>query len=213
MEQRRRKKGEQREQPRLGAWGEHQCGRQMEADYYLVLDEAKFHVYVAVMNAGLPKAFGADPASMELGMGPLALRFDWHDDSTFLTTPFVRQPGHTLLFAGRAPFCQPCLDTEIRKRLQKYSLFKFNCRTVSCMILVEYAHLSVKIVRQLFEKHYTLCGLEESACYTIEELNHWLQYESSESELSSDSVLELSDESPLAPYREEIQAFVNSVFK
>jgi hypothetical protein len=126
-----------------------------------MLDQAKFHVYVAVR------------------LGPkYAVRIDWSDDSVMTFSKFEVIEGQTRIRVGWGDFCKARIEQAMQRRLKRgYSLFNFNCRTVSYLLLVKMGGFDSEEVYALFEKHNTLCGLDPEQCINPAEIRHFIEWE------------------------------------
>lgn len=129
--------------------------------WYLMFDQYLFHVYVAVR------------------LGPkFAVRIDWSDDSILTFSKFKVIEGQRRIRVGRNDFCKGKIKRAIKKRLERgYSLFNFNCRTVSYLLLVKMGGFNKEDVYSLFVENNTLCGLEPEQCINPQEIRHFIEWE------------------------------------
>jgi hypothetical protein len=130
----------------------------MDARWYLVWDRHRFHVYVAVET------------DLE------TVRIDWHQNSTLEFAPFTKKEGEEKVMVGRAPYCYQCLVDELYKRLYRYHLFSFNCRTVSFLIMTEVLGFDEQQVYDLFKARHTQCGLDSLQCFSPSEIDHFIAW-------------------------------------
>lgn len=129
--------------------------------WYLMLDQYQFHVFVAV----------------RLGK-KRAVRIDWSDDSVLTFSKFEVIEGQTRIRVGWSDFCKGTIEREMRKRLKRgYSLFNFNCRTVSYLLLVKIGGFESEHVYTLFEDNNTLCGLDPEHCIDPSEIRRFIRWE------------------------------------
>lgn len=128
--------------------------------WLLCMDAHRFHVYVAAIT-----------------LEGMRVRIDWNKESTLTFEKYKPRPGEEAYEIGTNDFfCKRCIEDAIRDRLHQYDLFKFNCRTVSFMILA-LAGFDSHHVYDEFRKRRVLCGLVESECLKIDELRHFFEYE------------------------------------
>jgi hypothetical protein len=130
---------------------------QEETEWLMIFDAHKFHVYIVVL--------------LESG----ATRIDWQDDSRLTFEPYVPQPAQETHAMGIASFCAACLEEEIKPYLSEYKLFKFNCRTVSVLILLRMGFDSEAIYKPLAQASM-MCGLNESECMSADEIRHFIDW-------------------------------------
>lgn len=138
------------------------------ASYFLVCDAAHFHVFVGGVNE----------------LQGLAQRWDWRKTSRFETKRWRHDEQQTARYAGEARVCGACLADRMETLLEKYAakrynLFRFNCRTVSYLLLVEALGFDADRVYALFVQERVLCGLEEGECFSLTALRQYMAYESS----------------------------------
>lgn len=134
-----------------------------DTKWMLCMDRYRFHVFVvAVTDQGL------------------RIRIDWNKESTLTFENYEPESGEEAYFIGQNDFfCKLCLQDTIASHLEKYQLFKFNCRTVSFMILVMVGFDSHHIYEQ-FQKRRVLCGLDQSECLKLNEMRHFFQWDAGE---------------------------------
>jgi hypothetical protein len=134
-----------------------------DVEWLLVFDESNFHVYVV---ARLTKN--------------LSIRIDWNTNTTLTFERYQKKKTETESVIGTSEmnFCKLCLQDDIVNRLREYNLFKFNCRTVSFLILIMMG-FKTDGVWSHFERANMLCGLDETQCLSADEIHHFLQYEQS----------------------------------
>jgi len=138
----------------------HQQERVGPVAWYLVLDPHRFHVFVAARLSPT-----------------VAVRIDWHDNSTFCFEPYVDRPGETRLWVGEsAQFCKLCIDAQMAEVLERYKLFRFNCRTVSYLVLTQVVGFDREAVYAKFRDSQVLCGLEFAQCFSLDEVHHYVAY-------------------------------------
>jgi hypothetical protein len=131
--------------------------------WYMVLDKYRFHVYVV--------------AAME--KRDLYVRIDWHSNSTLCFEPYQNNTEEKHIFIDTTRhFCRECILKQMKTLMKSdYKLFRFNCRTVSYMILTQVAQFDAKKVYACFSNEDMLCGLDESECLSLEEIHHFVTYE------------------------------------
>ena len=136
-------------------------GRVFESrEWYLAFDSSLFHVYVIVRLY--------DDA---------LLRIDWNRNST-LTFEYMtpdEERRESRVFVGHRPFSKLAVERAIAGDMQHYQLFRFNCRTVSFLVLNSVA-FDPELVFALYEKQGVMCGLEDSECVKLGELRHYLEW-------------------------------------
>jgi hypothetical protein len=72
---------------------------------------------------------------------------------------------------------------------QLYSLFDFNCRTVSYLILTDIVGFDPDEVYDLFKDSGVLCGLDKIQCVSLEEIYHYIRYREGEHRRQRDNVI------------------------
>lgn len=128
--------------------------------WMLCMDRHRFHVYVVAVT------------NKQLGV-----RIDWNKESTLTFEKYEAKPGEEAYFIGHNDFfCKLCLEEKMASRLEQYQLFKFNCRTVSFMILV-LVGFDAHHIYDRFEQTDVLCGLDQSECLKAKEMSHFFKWE------------------------------------
>ena len=132
-----------------------------DSKWLLVMDKNRFHVYVAVV-------INKD----------LQIRIDWNGDSTLTFKKYTFNPDEESYPIGDNGFCKLCIEKIMVNKLHEYHLFTFNCRTVSFLILT-LVGFDGTYIYNLYEHANVLCGLEESECLSIKEMQHFFDNEGS----------------------------------
>lgn len=138
-------------------------------EWFLVTDESRFHTYV--------KAVIKDEG--------LEIRVDWHDNSTLCFERFVPETtkvGDCVAIGKTTWFCRECIVRGMESDMKTYNLFKFNCRTVSFVILTKICRFDPQKVEGLFDSLRILCGIDERECLSTTEISHYLEYTKSHRE-------------------------------
>jgi hypothetical protein len=157
---------------------EHECQRVCDVEWFLVADKSHFHVYVVASIAPEreSRAWYATPDYHPIGRRR-ERRIDWDETSVLKFRDYEPRDGETVTWVGRrVGYCKRCIKEKMRVRLREYSLFKFNCRTVSFMILTDIAGLGPREVYEKFAANGTLCGLDDSECLTLESLKQYIAW-------------------------------------
>ena len=148
----------------IGLLNKHICQDKKSSsvvEWYLVLDQHKFHVYVAVA----------------IQERDLYVRIDWHDNSTLCFEPYQNNNLETHVHIGTTSlFCRNCILDIMKEEMQTYKLFRFNCRTVSYLVLTKAMSFNAKKVFHRFNSMDILCGLDQSECLSLEEIHHYIAY-------------------------------------
>lgn len=141
----------------------------VRGEWSIVIDAARFHVFIVV---ALPTR---------------DVRIDWRQTSRLEVEPYVATPGEERVRLGRREgFCRPCLVHMLQSYMKRYSLFAFNCRTVTYLIATEVCGFEPATVFGVFETRDMLCGLGEPlACLTLEEMHHYVEAQRLERELGA----------------------------
>lgn len=145
----------------LRVLNKHTNERYRRIKWYLLLDGSHFHVYVVAQLSE-----------------KLLIRIDWNTNTTLTFEPYEAKSTDEAKLIGttEAGFCKLCIEKKIHKYLEEYNLFRFNCRTVSFLILA-LVGFSAKWLYDYYVHKHILCGLDPSECFTIPELYHFLRYE------------------------------------
>jgi hypothetical protein len=147
--------------PQLNA---HTCREKWRCDWYLVVDKYEFHVYVGAV-CHLPDK------------SQLRVRCDWHTDSTLTFRPFEFDSLEQNLPLGQSDwFCRLCCVEKLGEGMQQYKLFKFNCRTLSYLILWRVMGFAHDHVYKQFESLHIMCGLEPDQCLSLDEIHRYFAY-------------------------------------
>lgn len=126
--------------------------------WLLVMDEYRFHVFVVA-------AIRQD----------LYIRIDWNDNSTLTFIKYVPISTETRTLVGFKNFCKLCIDEEMEGYLKQYDLFRFNCRTVSFLVLLVVG-FEKDYIYSLFKTAGVLCGLNEKQCLSDTEINRFIEW-------------------------------------
>jgi hypothetical protein len=130
-------------------------------DWYLVVDKYQFHVYVVAAMKDCQ----------------LYVRIDWHNNSTLCFEPYIESSEEKHLHIGRTrKFCRQCILDIVKDEMQSYKLFKFNCRTLSYMVLTKAMQFDAEAVYEQFNSQDLLCGLDMAECLSLEEMHHYYLY-------------------------------------
>jgi hypothetical protein len=136
--------------------------------WFLVIDRYQFHVYVMAQICN------------KRAECHLAVRIDWHDNSTFCTERYEAKEGEEEIYIGTTEsFCKLCMECAMEdemRRAKGYHLLRFNCRTVSFLVLTEVEGFDAERVYALFKKHEIRCGLDTEECFSRDEIQHYLEY-------------------------------------
>jgi len=130
--------------------------------WYLAMDKYRFHVYIIVVT-----------------QNQLYIRIDWNKNSTLTFEKYISTPDEDYYVVGHTGFCKLCIEELVVTQLKGYALFKFNCRTVSFLVL-KVMGFNTKHLYTVFQNAYTLCGLKEDECLSIKEIGHFLDWEEGE---------------------------------
>lgn len=128
------------------------------AKWHLVLDAHRFHAYLMAER----------PTER--------VRIDWENDNTLQVKAYVDKEGEVVMPVGEAPYCIDCIFDKVKRKLQRYHLFSFNCRTAAFLILTEVLGFDERRTYELFKRHGTLCGLDVAHCFTWEEVDHFIRW-------------------------------------
>lgn len=142
----------------------HECDVPRETRWYLMVDRDRFHVYVGAQVEGMRGR----------------LRIDWHDNSQlelrWLRHGFDRD-AEAILIGTTRNFCKACLVERVKSlHMQHYQIFRFNCRTVTYLILTRVYGFDKQVVYDHFVNGQIMCGLDESECVSLNELHHYLNW-------------------------------------
>lgn len=130
-------------------------------EWYLVVDEYKFHVYV---TAAIPEK-------------ELYVRIDWHGNSTLSFEPYDDKPGEQRVHIGNShTFCRHCIIDTMKNKMHYYRPFGFNCRTVAYLILTKVELFDATLVFDKFNEMDILCGLDPRECVSLEEIHHYINH-------------------------------------
>lgn len=146
----------------------HTCARAARVDWYLVVDKYEFHVYV-----GLLVRFTEPPAET------VQARIDWHQDSTLTFRPFVFDALEQAVPVGSGVwFCRACTQQKLEASMlrHQYRLFRYNCRTLSYLVLVQVARFEPTAVYAQFERLRLMCGLEPRECLALVEVHRYFAW-------------------------------------
>ena len=143
-----------------GAW------RDVAVRWSLVADQDRFHVFlVAQIQA---------PVNLEV-------RIDWRAVSRLEFEPHVRDTREEMVPVGETRgFCRLCAIAHLRRFMQDYNLFVFNCRTVSYLLLTELCRFDPARTYDLFDEHELLCGLQMDECLSVTEIEHYIHHRQTE---------------------------------
>lgn len=132
-----------------------------EVQWFLVHDASLFHVYVAaIVNR------------------TLAIRIDWRAESRLEFEQMRPTEGDRSYPMGQSSwFCKPCIEEALSSQMEEYRLFRFNCRTLSYLILTQVGRLEPGAVYQRFQSLGTLCGLDPRECLSLEEIRHYIAHQ------------------------------------
>lgn len=137
---------------------------EMDVTWCLMTDESRFHVYVV---AQLPD---------------VAVRIDWRVTSRLEFEKYTPNDKDECMPIGQAPgFCRDCIIHTMHYYLQQYQLLKFNCRTVSYLILTEACGFDPTAVYEQLETRQMLCGLgNQWDCLALPEIHHYISWKHAE---------------------------------
>lgn len=166
------------------AWRDepHQCERHCRTDWYLVWDRSHFHVYV-MADIHRERVTAADATEDDDRKPRRRWRIDWQDKSMLEFKHYDDKPYETLHKVGTTgAYCRRCIREVMSGLLHEYRLWGFNCRTVSYMIVVTVLGFDGAAVYRKFAQEKTLCGLDRSACFSLDELQHYIAWRESRGE-------------------------------
>jgi hypothetical protein len=145
----------------IASLNRHTCESPGKVLWYMVVDRYKFHVYVV---AAVEKR-------------NLYVRIDWNDNSTLRFDPYVNNNQEQHVYIGsRESFCRECIIEKMKSRMGVYKLFRFNCRTMSYIILTDVTGFDRDSVFQHFNSLDILCGLDIAECVSLEEIHHYTEW-------------------------------------
>lgn len=135
------------------AWSQQPC------EWFVGIDPARFHAFVVVK---LPIA---------------TIRVDWRQTSRLEVEPYKATEGDELVPLGKRPgFCRDCLVHMLKGYMRQYSLFMFNCRTVTYLVCTEAAGFAPGDVFNVFDARDMRCGLGDvTECLSLEEIHHFVE--------------------------------------
>jgi len=140
-----------------------------QREWYLAFDSSHFHVYVVVVVV-----IDDEPPRRHR----LAIRIDWNDESTLtfkrLTPSDEKRESRVLI--GVADFCKRTVELGLVDYMESYKLFRFNCRTVSFLVLYTSGFDADHIYEQ-YARNNVLCGLVEGECMKLESLRQYLRWQ------------------------------------
>jgi len=126
-----------------------------DVDWFLATDNSRFHVYVVLV--------GRD----------FRMRIDWERTGTLVFEKIkYLDDDQEVFYLGRKAFCLKFIAGIIDPKLKQYDLLRFNCRTVTCMIL-SIAGFKEKQIRPIMEKYGILCGVNGSLSVSPQEMIHF----------------------------------------
>ena len=134
-----------------------------QREWYLAFDSSHFHVYVIVVLIDEPR---------------LIIRIDWNDESTLTFKRLMPQDEkrESRVLIGVADFCKRWVELAIIDYMESYKLFRFNCRTVSFIVLHTRGFDADQIYDQ-YVRNNVLCGLVEGECFKLESLRQYLRWQ------------------------------------
>jgi len=143
----------------------HTCKKKGTVQWYMVVDKYLFHVYIGVV------------IQRPSGKPPLQVRLDWDNANKLTFKPFVFDDLEQNIEVSHSDtFCKLCIESELVSEMQAYKLFRFNCRTVSYIILTKVMGFSPDLVYDNLNRLNTLCGIDSRACLSLDELQHYIEW-------------------------------------
>jgi hypothetical protein len=130
-------------------------------EWYLAFDSSHFHVYVIVA----------------LQPPQVMIRIDWNDESTLTFKRMLpgQEKYESRVLLGTTDFSKRRVEHALAPYMRDYGLFRFNCRTVSFIVLYTAGFDADDIYAQ-YARNNVLCGVAEGECFNMDSLRQYLHW-------------------------------------